>query len=42
MEAVPFRNISISFVHIMEPEGNKIELWKPNDEYDKIVGGRTK
>jgi predicted enzyme related to lactoylglutathione lyase len=31
------------FVHIMDPEGNKIELWEPNDvEYDKIVGGRTK
>ena len=24
-------------------EGNKIELWEPNDlEYDKIVDGRTK
>lgn len=31
------------FVHIMDPEGNKIELWEPNDiEYDKIVEGRTK
>lgn len=31
------------FVHIVDPEGNKIELWEPNDEeYDKIVGGRTK
>jgi len=31
------------FVHIMDIEGNKIELWEPNDiEYDKIVGGRTK
>jgi predicted enzyme related to lactoylglutathione lyase len=31
------------FVHILDPEGNKIELWEPNDiEYDKIVGGRTK
>lgn len=31
------------FVHIMDPEGNKIELWEPNDvEYDKIVTGRTK
>ncbi len=31
------------FVHIMDPEGNKLELWEPNDaEYDKIVGGRTK
>lgn len=31
------------FVHIMDPEGNKIELWEPDDvEYDKIVEGRTK
>jgi len=31
------------FVHIMDIEGNKIELWQPKDnEYDKIVGGRTK
>ncbi len=31
------------FVHIMDLEGNKIELWEPNDiEYDKIVEGRTK
>ena len=31
------------FVHIMDIEGNKIELWEPNDaEYDKIVEGRTK
>jgi len=31
------------FVHIMDPEGNKIELWEPNDAaYDKMVGGRTK
>ena len=31
------------FVHIMDPEGNKIELWEPNDEeYDKIAEGRTK
>ena len=30
------------FVHTMDIEGNKIELWEPNDvEYDKIVGGRT-
>lgn len=30
------------FIHIIDPEGNKIELWEPNDpEYDKIVGGRT-
>lgn len=31
------------FVHILDVEGNKIELWEPIDtEYDKIVGGRTK
>jgi len=31
------------FVHIMDPEGNKIELWEPNDEvYDTLVDGRTK
>jgi predicted enzyme related to lactoylglutathione lyase len=30
------------FVHILDPEGNRIELWEPVDEeYDKIVGGRT-
>ncbi|HMP98775.1 MAG TPA: VOC family protein [Cyclobacteriaceae bacterium] len=31
------------FVHILDMEGNKIELWEPNDiAYDKIVEGRTK
>jgi predicted enzyme related to lactoylglutathione lyase len=31
------------FVHIMDIEGNKIELWQPNDiEYAKIEGGVTK
>jgi len=31
------------FVHILDIEGNKIELWEPQDEeYDKIVDGRTK
>ena len=31
------------FVHILDNEGNKIQLWEPNDEeYDKIVEGRTK
>jgi predicted enzyme related to lactoylglutathione lyase len=31
------------FVHILDIEGNKIELWEPNDiEYNKIVGGVTK
>jgi predicted enzyme related to lactoylglutathione lyase len=32
-----------SFVHILDIEGNKIELWEPDDaEYEKIVEGRTK
>jgi predicted enzyme related to lactoylglutathione lyase len=31
------------FVHIIDGEGNKLELWEPNDdEYDKIAVGRTK
>ena len=31
------------FVHVLDPEGNKIELWEPNDiEFEKIVVGRTK
>jgi len=31
------------FVHILDPEGNKIELWEPIDtEYDKMVEKRTK
>jgi predicted enzyme related to lactoylglutathione lyase len=31
------------FVHINDVEGNKVELWEPNDIiYDKIAGGRTK
>jgi len=31
------------FVHILDPEGNSIELWEPNDdEFDKIGGARTK
>jgi predicted enzyme related to lactoylglutathione lyase len=31
------------FLHILDPEGNKIELWEPNDDaYDKIVEGRTR
>ena len=31
------------FVHILDAEGNKVELWEPNDvEYDQIVNGRTK
>jgi predicted enzyme related to lactoylglutathione lyase len=31
------------FVHILDCEDNKIELWEPNDEeYDKICGVRIK
>jgi predicted enzyme related to lactoylglutathione lyase len=31
------------FIHITDIEGNKVELWEPNDiEYDKFPGGRTK
>lgn len=30
------------FVHILDPEGNKIELWEPfSDEFDEIAGGKT-
>lgn len=33
------------FVHIMDPEGNKVELWEPNDvEYEKLgkqLGSKT-
>ncbi len=31
------------FVHIMDPEGNKIELWEPKDvEFEKMLGVVTK
>jgi len=31
------------FIHIMDIEGNKIELWEPVDfAYNKVVTGRTK
>ena len=31
------------FVHLLDVEGNKIELWEPNDiEYEKIAKGQTK
>lgn len=31
------------FVHILDPEGNKIELWEPVDvEFDKAAEGKTK
>jgi len=33
------------FIHIMDIEGNKIELWEPNDiEFEKLdekIGART-
>jgi predicted enzyme related to lactoylglutathione lyase len=30
------------FVHIMDNDGNKIELWEANDDfYDKMVNGKT-
>lgn len=29
------------FVHIMDPEGNKIELWEPIDSILTQMGGRT-
>ena len=33
------------FVHIMDEEGNKVELWEPNDvEYEKLgikMGAKT-
>jgi len=32
-----------SFVHILDAENNKIELWEPNDIiYDELTVGRTK
>ena len=32
-----------SFVHIMDPEGNKIELWEPKDvAYERILNVVTK
>lgn len=29
------------FVHIMDPEGNKIELWEANDSFFTKMGGTT-
>jgi len=30
------------FAHVLDPEGNKVELWEPVDEaYDKMVEGKT-
>ena len=31
------------FIHILDGEQNKVELWEPSDaDYDKVVGGRAK
>jgi len=29
------------FVHLMDPDGNKIELWEPNDSFFTKMGGAT-
>jgi len=29
------------FVHILDPEGNKIELWEPADSFFTQMGGVT-
>jgi len=29
------------FVHLMDPEGNKIELWEPKDDFFTQMGGPT-
>jgi predicted enzyme related to lactoylglutathione lyase len=29
------------FVHIMDPDGNKIELWEPVDSFFTSMGGKT-
>lgn len=29
------------FVHIIDPEGRKIELWEPNDDFFTLMGGET-
>jgi hypothetical protein len=29
------------FIHIMDPEGNKIELWEPVDSFLTELGGKT-
>lgn len=30
------------FVHIMDPEGNKLELWEPTDsEFTRLYEGKT-
>jgi predicted enzyme related to lactoylglutathione lyase len=29
------------FVHLMDPEGNKVELWEPKDQFFTEMGGPT-
>ncbi|MBN2347998.1 MAG: VOC family protein [Bacteroidales bacterium] len=29
------------FVHLLDPEGNKVELWEPNDAFFTRMGGTT-
>ena len=29
------------FIHILDPEGNKIELWEPVDKVFTEMGGKT-
>jgi len=29
------------FIHILDPEGNKIELWEPVDHVFTAMGGKT-
>jgi predicted enzyme related to lactoylglutathione lyase len=29
------------FVHVMDPDGNKIELWEPVDSVFTVIGGKT-
>lgn len=29
------------FIHLMDPEGNKLELWEPNDAFLTTLGGKT-
>ena len=29
------------FIHFMDPDGNKVELWEPKDEVLTEMGGKT-
>ncbi|MBK7129773.1 MAG: VOC family protein [Crocinitomicaceae bacterium] len=29
------------FIHLIDPEGNKLELWEPNDAFLTTLGGKT-